>query len=176
LTLAGAAAISHDLYNNVVRGGAMSSEQELKLSRIATFGLGLLALLLGIAFEQQNIAVVVALALALAASVNFPLLIYAMYWRNLTSRGAVIGGSIVLIAALGIIVLSDSVWVQLLGNERPVWPYVYPTVATMPLAFVLIWLFSKLDRSPRAAVERGRFHAQFVRAETGVGAGKAAAH
>ena len=175
LTLAGAAAIAHDIYADVIHNGEVSARKELRVSRAATLVIGLAALLLGLAFEHQNIAVVTALALALSASVNFPLLLLAMYWKGLTSRGAVAGGSVVLLVSGVLIVLSDSVWVQMLGHERALFPYLYPTVVTMPLAFLLIWGISLMDRSPRAAAERTGFAQQFLRAETGRGAYKAQA-
>lgn len=176
LTLAGAAAIAHDLYGVVIKKGEGNPKTELKISRIAVLVIGVLSIFLGLAFETQNIAVVVAFALALAASVNFPLLLLAMYWKGLSSRGAIIGGGLTLVFTLGLIILSDSIWVEIFGYEKALFPYVYPTVFSMPVGFVSIWLFSVLDRSQNARAERSRFDARFIRSETGIGVSTASGH
>ncbi|WP_339862913.1 cation/acetate symporter ActP [Paremcibacter congregatus] len=176
LTLAGAATISHDLYAKTFRNTVVTNAEEIKVSRIATFGLGGIAVLLGIAFEHQNVAFVASLALAIAASVNFPILIVSMYWSKMTTRGAVAGGVVGLALSIGLIVLGPSVWVAVLGNDSPIYPYVYPTFYSMPLAFVAIWLVSVLDKSPRAAAERAKFDEQYVRSETGIGISAASDH
>ena len=64
----------------------------MRVSKMATLALGILAILLGIVFEKQNVAFMVGLAFAIAASANFPVLILSMFWKGLTTRGAVIGG------------------------------------------------------------------------------------
>ena len=176
LTLTGAVSVAHDIYATVIHDGKISPEKELKVSRITSFVIGVGALLLGIAFENQNIAVVVGIALALAASINFPLLLLSLYWKRFTSRGAVLGGVITFAVALILITLGDSVWVQLLGFERAIFPYVYPTIFTMPLAFALMWLFSISDRSDTGQLERTAFHLQFIRSETGIGASRISKH
>ncbi|MDR0273926.1 MAG: cation acetate symporter [Burkholderiaceae bacterium] len=178
LTLSGASAVSHDLYASAIKKGKASSEQELKVSKLTTVVLGIFAILLGIAFEKQNVAYMVALAFAIAASANFPALILSILWKNCTSRGAVIGGFIGLISALVMTVLSDAVWVATLGNPKGSAPFPYssPAIFSMPLAFVSIWVISLLDRSAQAQKERDDFDDQKVRSETGLGAFKAAAH
>ncbi|HFB55097.1 MAG TPA: cation acetate symporter, partial [Hellea balneolensis] len=176
LTLAASAAISHDLYAIVIKNNKADPKRELMISKITVVAVGLMSIVLGLLFETQNIAVVTAFALAIAASVNFPILLLAMYWRGLTSHGAVWGGALTFALTLVIIVLSDSIWVQVLGHETAIFPYVYPTVFSMPAGFVLVVLFSLLDRSDKAALEKSRFDGQFVRSETGIGADKAAKH
>ena len=176
LTLAGSAAIAHDLYAVVLKDGKADPEKELKLSRIVVFVIGVISILTGIAFETQNIAVVTTFALALAASVNFPLLLLAMYWKGMSSRGAVIGGSLTLVLTLVLITFSQNVWVEVLGHEEALVPLVYPTVFSMPVGFFLIWLFSILDNSQQSQMEQGRFVEQFVRSETGLGAHQASQH
>lgn len=68
LTLSGASAVSHDLYATVIRKGQATQAEEMKVSRMTTLALGVLAIILGIAFENQNVAFMVGLAFALAAS------------------------------------------------------------------------------------------------------------
>jgi len=176
LTLAAAAAIAHDLYAVVLKGGKANPKTELKISKISVVIIGVLSIIFGLAFETQNIAVVTAFAFSIAASVNFPLLLLSMYWRGLTSKGAVLGGSLTFILTLAIIVISDSIWVQVLGHDKAIFPYTYPTIFTMPIGFVLIWFFSIFDKSDNAKLEKSKFNAQFVRSETGIGADEAAEH
>ncbi len=178
LTLSGASAVSHDLYSMVLKNGKADSASELKVSRITVLVLGVVAVLLGIAFEKQNIAFMVSLAFAVAASANFPVLILSILWKGCTTRGAVIGGFLGLISAVLLTVLSPSVWEATLGNPAgsAPFPYTSPALFSMPLAFLGIWLFSITDRSARAKAERASFEAQQIRAETGLGAAKASNH
>ena len=178
LTLSGASAVSHDLYATVFKHGNADSASELRVSRITTLALGVLAVLLGIAFEKQNVAFMVSLAFAVAASANFPVLFLSILWKDMTTRGAVIGGFMGLISAVVLTVLSPSVWEATLGNPAgsAPFPYTSPALFSMGLAFFGIWLFSITDKSARAQSERVAFHAQQIRSETGLGASKASAH
>jgi cation/acetate symporter len=154
LTLAGASAVSHDLYASVFRKGPADDRREVLVSKIATVGLGIVAVLLGVAFQTQNVAYMVSLAFAVACSSTFPLLLLSIYWRGLTTRGAVIGGSVGLFAALALTILGPPVWVKVLGFAAPVFPIDPPTIVTMPVAFVACWLASVLDRSTQAVQDR----------------------
>ena len=176
LTLAGASAISHDLYANVFAKGARDEKKELRVSKMATVALGVLAIFLGILFEKQNVAFMVGLAFAIAASANFPIILLSMYWRGMTTRGAVMGGGLALIATIVMVVLSKTVWVAVLGNEAPIFPYEYPAIFSMPLAFLGIWFFSVTDKSDRAHIDRAAFDTQYVRAQTGIGISGAVDH
>lgn len=176
LTLSGASAISHDLYATLFRKEGDDPARELQVSRIATLALGVVAILLGILFETQNVAFMVSLAFALAASGNFPVLILSLMWPGMTTRGAVIGGLLGVTVALVLTILSPAVWVAVLGHAAPVFPYSSPAIFSVPIAFFGIYLFSVTDRSPRAAVDRAGFADQEVRSETGVGAYRASGH
>jgi cation/acetate symporter len=178
LTLSGASAVSHDLYATVLKKGQADSASELKVSRITTVALGVIAVLLGIAFEKQNVAFMVSLAFAIAASANFPVLILSLLWKDCTTRGAVIGGFLGLVSSVALTVVSPSVWEATLGNPAgSAWfPYTSPALFSMAIAFAGIWFFSITDRSAQAAKERGAFKAQQVRAETGLGATKSSGH
>ncbi|MEP3050989.1 MAG: cation acetate symporter [Erythrobacter sp.] len=167
LTLAGAATIAHDIVGVLSKGDARSDAKQLFHSRLATVFIAATALLVCIVFEDQNIAVVTAIALAIAASVNFPILLLTLYWRNLSSRGLVIGGWITLTVSIVLIVLSDTVWVQLLGYEKAIFPYIYPTIFTLPLGFATVWIISILDKSAQAKAERAGFDDQMIAAEIG---------
>jgi len=176
LTLAGASAVSHDLYASVVRKGQATSAEELRVSRRTVFALAIVAILLGIIFEKQNVAFMVSLAFALAASGNFPVLLLSVLWPGCTTRGVVAGGSVGLLLALLLTILSPTIWVSVFGYAEPIFPYTSPTIFSMPLAFFTIWLVSILDRSGRAAVDREAYVEQRVRSETGIGAVEASAH
>ena len=176
LALAGASAISHDLYARVIMKGQASEHAEIRVSKIATLCLGVVAVLLGMAFEKMNVAFMVALAFGVASCANFPVLLMSMYWKGLTTRGALVGGYTGLISSVLFVLFSKSVWVDVLGNATPLFPYTQPALFAMPLAFLTIYVFSKLDHSAEATAERAAFDDQYVRAQTGVGADSAAAH
>ncbi|MBU7571925.1 MAG: cation acetate symporter [Hydrogenophaga sp.] len=178
LTLSGASAVSHDLYATVLKKGKADSAAELRVSKITTLCLGVVAVVLGIAFEKQNIAFMVSLAFAIAASANFPVLFMSVLWKDCTTKGAVIGGFLGLVSSVALTVVSPSVWEATLGNPKgsALFPYTSPALFSMAIGFVGIWLFSVLDKSQRARVDRAGFLAQQVRSETGIGAAAAAAH
>ncbi|VTU36216.1 Acetate transporter ActP [Variovorax sp. PBS-H4] len=178
LTLSGASAVSHDLYATVVKDGKADSASELRVSRITTVALGILAVLLGIVFEKQNIAFMVSLAFAIAASANFPVLFMSVLWKGCTTRGAVIGGFLGLISSVALTVVSPSVWEATLGHPAgsALFPYASPCLFSMTLGFLGIWVFSLLDSSKRADVDKRGFLAQQVRSETGIGASGASGH
>jgi len=176
LTLSGASAVSHDLYATVFKKGKANSADELKVSKITTIALGVIAVLLGIAFEKQNVAFMVSLAFAIAASANFPVLFMSVLWKNCTTRGATVGGFLGLATAVVLTLVSKSVWVDVLGNAAPIFPYTSPAIFSMAVGFFGIWFFSVTDKSPRAAIDKAGFEAQEVRSETGIGAAAASAH
>ncbi|AGL84939.1 cation acetate symporter [Pseudomonas protegens] len=176
LALSGASAVSHDLYACVLRKGQASTRQEMRVSRIATLCIGVLAVLLGLLFESQNIAFLSGLVLAIAASVNFPVLFLSMFWKGLTTRGAVGGSLAGLVSAIVLLMLSPAVWVNVLHHPQALFPYANPALFSMSLAFFCAWAFSVSDRSPRAELERGRYLAQFIRSMTGIGASGATHH
>ncbi len=178
LTLSGASAVSHDLYASVWRHGNVDSATEMRVSKMTTVALGVIAVVLGIAFEKQNIAFMVSLAFAIAASANFPVLLLSILWRGCTTRGAFIGGFLGLTTAVVLTVLSDSIWVQVMGNPKgsAPFPYTSPALFSMAAGFIGIWLFSILDNSDRGRIDRAGYEAQEVRSETGIGASVAAAH
>ena len=176
LALAGASAISHDLYATVIKKGQASEKSELKVSKISAIVIGVLAIVLGILFEKMNVAFLVGLTFGVAASTNFPILLLSMYWKGLTTKGALIGGTVGLVSAETLVVLSKSVWVTVLGHEAPVFPYEHPALFSMPLAFIVTMLVSVLDGSLQAKREREAFDDQYVRAQTGIGAAAAHAH
>ncbi|MFP3550733.1 cation acetate symporter [Paraburkholderia sp. SIMBA_049] len=176
LTMAGTSAISHDLYAMVIKRNRADHAKEKRVSRIASVAIACVAILLGIVFKDQNVAFLVALTFSVAASVNFPILTLAIYWKGLTTRGALMGGIAGLVSAVGLVVLSPAVWVKVLGHASPIFPYDYPAIISMTIAFFFTWIGSVTDQGARAANEREQFDDQFVRAQTGIGSSRAASH
>lgn len=169
LTLAGASAISHDVYGQVLARGQAPEGREVRIAKLAAIVIGVAAIGLAYAFENQNVAFMAGLALAVAASCNFPVLAMAIFWRGTTTRGAVIGGIVGLISSILLVVLSKTVWVAVFHYAAPMFPYDNPALFSMPLAFLAIWVGSMSDRTSRANAERHAFDAQFVQSETGIG-------
>lgn len=149
LTLASAATISHDLYANIFRKDRAAEREEVLVSRLAAFGVGVTAILLGIAFEGQNIIYLIALGFAIAASANFPVLLLSLYWPGLTTLGAVVGGGVGLVTSTAMVVTGPTVWVEVIGFSEPIFPYAYPAAFSLPLALATIFIVSKLDPAGR---------------------------
>ncbi len=178
LTITAAASFAHDIYANVVKKGDVPPDGEVKVARRTVVVIGILAILGGIAVQGQNIAFLVALAFAVAASANLPTILYSLFWRRFTTRGAVwsmYGG---LAAAVILILLSPVFW----GTETSVfknvgtaiWPLNNPGIVSIPLGFFLGWLGSV---TTRAGSENARRAAEMdVRSLTGFGAEKATHH
>lgn len=156
LTLAGSSAVSHDLYACVIRKGRADERTELRVSRACTLVLGVIAVVLGIAFQSQNVAYMIGLTFSVACSSTFPVLLLTLYWPGLTTRGAVLGGSLGLISAVLLTVAGPAVWVHVMGYPKPLFRIDPPTIVSMPLAFAACWLVSLFDRSEQADIDRVR--------------------
>ena len=176
LALAASNSIAHDLYAIVIRKGQATDAEEMKVSKRTVIIIGIVAVLLGFAFENQNIAFMVGLAFAVAASANFPILILSIYWSKLTTRGAFMGGFIGLLTAVILVVLSKTVWVDIFGFKDAIFPWTHPALFSVSAAFIGIWFFSITDSSARAEEDKSGFEAQKIRAETGIGADGAVSH
>ena len=176
LALAASNSIAHDLYAIVIRKGQATDAEEMKVSKRTVIIIGIVAVLLGFAFENQNIAFMVGLAFAVAASANFPILILSIYWSRLTTRGAFMGGFVGLLTAVILVVLSKTVWVDIFGFKDAIFPWTHPALFSVSAAFIAIWFFSITDSSARAEEDKSGFEAQQIRAETGIGADGAVSH
>jgi cation/acetate symporter len=167
LTLAGASALSHDIFTHVVRKGRATEYEQIRVARISTVVFGVAAALLGILFKGQNVAFMVGLAFAIACSANFPPLLLSIVWRRFTTAGAV--ASIVSGAAVSVmlIVLSPTIWVDLLHRPAAIFPLRNPAIVSMPLSFFFGIVVSLLTREPEAAA---KFDDEKLRTYLGVGA------
>ena len=151
LTLAGAAALSHDVWVHVFRHGRASEREQLVVARGSTILLAMLSIVLGIAFKGQNVAYMVGLAFAIAASANFPALILSMFWRPCTTRGAQASILVGTAATLLLIYLSPAIQVDLLHRESAWFPYRNPGLFTIPLSFIVGMVVSLATPEPEAA-------------------------
>jgi cation/acetate symporter len=153
LTLSGAAALSHDLWVHVARGGHATPGEQLRVARVATVVLGVVAVLLGITFKGQNVAYMVSLAFAIAASANFPALVLSIFWRRCTTGGVVASMVLGTVTTLLLIYLSPTIQVDILKRESAAFPLRNPALITIPLSFAIAIVVSLLTRS--AAEEAG---------------------
>jgi cation/acetate symporter len=176
LTLAGASALSHDIYARVIMKGKATEKQEVWVSKMAVIGLGILAIFLGIAFEKQNVAYIVALTFSVAACTNFPILVLSIFWRGLTTRGAVVGGYTGIFGSIGLLLIGPTVWTKVLGMGPAIFPYDFPTFVVLPAVLVVAYIVSVTDSSESGKKERAAYDAQMVRAETGLGSEVGASH
>ena len=167
LTLAGASTLSHDLYVNVVRRGKSSEEDEVKVAKRATLALGVVAIVLGLAFKGQNVAFMVGLAFAIAASANFPALLLSILWRNFSTTGATLSIATGTILAVGLIIISPTVWVDVLKNPMAIFPLKNPAIISLTGAFLAGYVGSKLRPDKRASE---KYEEQKIRNYLGVGA------
>lgn len=167
ILLSASAAVAHDFYSRVIRKGEISDASEVTVSRWATVCIGAIAIALSLLFKSVNVAVLSTIALAIAASVNFPAIFLALFWSGLTTRGALAGGATGLVVVIVLVVLSPTVWVNVLGNATAIFPYAYPTLFSVAAAFAVTILVSLTDKSARATIDRAAFPAQLVRSEVG---------
>ena len=167
LTLSGAAAISHDVYAEVLKKGKPDPKTELRLTRVSVFLIGLAAVLLGIAFQNENIAFIATIPMVVSASVTFPILFLSLFWDGFTTRGAIYGAVVGLVSSVVLIAMGPQVWVSVLGNAEALFPYDYPALFTMPVSVLVMVVFSKLDGSARGTVDRDNYRELLLRSEFG---------
>jgi cation/acetate symporter len=167
LTLAGASALSHDIFTHAVRKGNATEAEQVRVARLATVAFGLVAVALGILFKGQNVAFMVGLAFAVAASANFPPLLLSITWRRFNTAGAVAAIVVGAFLSVVLIVLSPTVWVDLLHNPAAMFPLRNPAIVSMPASFLAGVIASLLTREPEA---EAKFDDEKLRTYLGVGA------
>ena len=151
LTLSGAAALSHDLWVNVVRGGHAGADEQLRIARGATVVLGVVAIALGITFKGQNVAFMVSLAFAIAASGNFPALCLGVFWRRATTMGLLASMVVGTLTTLALIYLSPTIQIDILKHDSAWFPLKNPALVTIPLSFAVGMVVSLLTQKRGAA-------------------------
>lgn len=166
LTLAGAGALAHDLYINVIKKGKATEEEQVKVARIGALLLGLLAIILGIVFKGQNVAFMVGLAFAIAASANFPSLLLSIFWKKVSTPGVVAGVLTGVMLAVVLIILSPTVWCDILKNPQPIFPWKNPALISMSASFLVAVIVSLLTPERQA---QEKFEEEKIRTYLGVG-------
>lgn len=171
LTLTGAATLSHDVWGNVVRGGAAGERETIQVARIASVALAVVAVLLGLLFQGENVAFMAGLAHAVACSANLPALVLSIYWRRMTTAGAVASILTGAVSAMLMIALSPTLQVDILGRGLPelahCWWFVplrNPAIVSMPLAVATAVVVSLLTGNAR---ERAAYGAMRMRVAFG---------
>jgi cation/acetate symporter len=167
LTLAGASALSHDIYVHVVKRGKATEQEEVKVARGATIVFGIVAILLGMAFKGQNVAYMVGLAFAIACSANFPALLMSIIWRGFTTKGAVasiLTGSILTVI---LIILSPTVWVDVLKKPEAIFWLRNPAIVSMTISFIVGIAVSLMSKEQTA---EDAFDDEKLRTYLGIGA------
>jgi cation/acetate symporter len=167
LTLAGASAYSHDIYVSVIKGGHATEEEQVKAAKIATVVFGAVAVGLGILFKGQNVAFMVGLAFAIAASANFPALLLSIIWKRFTTNGAVWSILVGAVSSITMILLSKTVWVDVLHFQTAIFPMKNPAIFSMAAAFAVGILVS-LAAPEKEAQEK--FEEEKLRTYLGIGA------
>lgn len=167
LTLAGASALAHDLYTNVIKKGHATEAEQMRVARISTLAIGALSILLGIAFKGQNVAFLVGLVFAVACSANFPAIFLSIVWKRLTTTGAVASIVVGAASAIILIIISPTVWVTILKNPKAIFPLANPAIISMPLAFITAYVVSVM--SPEKESQE-KYEAMRVRTYLSVGA------
>jgi cation/acetate symporter len=177
LTITAATSFAHDIYANVIKKGTTKPDDEVRIARRTVVIIGIVAIVGGIAANGQNIAFLVALAFAVAASANLPTIVYSLFWKPFTTRGAVwsmYGG---LLSAILLIVfspvVSGSPTAMIPGANFAIFPLANPGIVSIPLAFLLGWLGTVLGGPKESAAKQAEME---VRALTGIGAEKAVTH
>ena len=177
LTITAAASFSHDVYASVIKKGSPAPGMEVKVARITVVVIGLLAIVGGIGVQGQNIAFLVALAFAVAASANLPTILYSLFWKRFTTRGALwsmyggLGSAILLIVFSPVVSGAETSMIQ--GADFDLYPLSNPGIVSIPLGFILGWLGTITSRTlenPAIAAEME------VRSLTGHGAEGATSH
>jgi cation/acetate symporter len=177
LTITAAASFAHDIYASVISKGKADAETEVKVARRTVVVIGVMAILGGIFANGQNVAFLVALAFAVAASANLPTIIYSLFWRRFTTQGAVwsmyggLGSAIILIAFSPVV--SGLKTSMIPGANFAFFPLSNPGIVSIPLAFLLGWLGTVLDKKREDSAKQAEME---VRSLTGVGAEKAVDH
>ncbi|MCB5281591.1 MULTISPECIES: cation acetate symporter [unclassified Arthrobacter] len=177
LTITAAASFAHDIYASVIAKGKADADTEVKVARRTVVVIGLLAIAGGIFANGQNVAFLVALAFAVAASANLPTIVYSLFWRKFTTQGAIwsmyggLGSAIILIALSPVV--SGAKTSMIPGANFAIFPLSNPGIISIPLAFILGWLGSVLDKNLEDSTKQAEME---VRSLTGVGAEKATDH
>jgi cation/acetate symporter len=164
LVISAAGAFAHDFYSNVLRGGKATDEEQMRVAKRASIGVGVVSIILALLAKDMNVAFLVALAFAVASSANLPVILFSLYWKRFTTRGAVWGILTGLISSVLLVLISPN----FMPPESAIFPLKNPALVSVPLGFLGAWLGTLL--SPRDQPSEEKFTELYVRSQTGIGA------
>lgn len=178
LTITASASFAHDIYSSVIKKGNVTAKQEVRVARITTLVIGFLAIAGGIGVQGQNVAFLVALAFAVAASANLPTILFSLFWKRFTTRGAVmsmVGGLLtaVVLIAFSPVVSGNPTAMLGEGVDFAIFPLKNPGIVSIPVGFFLAWFGSVTDKNQESKKLAAEME---VRELTGFGAEPPAAH
>ena len=177
LAITASASFAHDVYTNVICRGKSDPRKEIRVAKATVVVIGLLAIGGGIGAQGQNVAFLVALAFAVAASANLPTIVYSLFWRGFTTRGAVFSmyGGLILSVVLIVFspVMSGRETSMIPTADFALFPLSNPGIVSIPAAFLLGWIGSVTSRTRE---DRRKQAEMEVRSLTGIGAEKAVEH
>jgi len=177
LAITASASFAHDIYTSVIKKGNSDPRQELRVAKTTVVVIGVISIAGGIGAQGQNVAFLVALAFAVAASANLPTILYSLYWKGFTTRGAVLSmyGGLILSVVLIVFspVMSGSETSMIPGADFAIYPLSNPGIISIPASFLLGFLGSVTERRREDPVKQSEME---VRSLTGVGAEKAVSH
>jgi cation/acetate symporter len=170
LTITASSSFAHDFYANVIKRGQRDEASEVRVARMTALVIGAIAVVLGVAARNLNVAFLVGLAFAVAASANLPTILFSLYWKRFNTSGAVVGILVGLISCLVLVAIGPTVigpkGLMLKGTD-PIFPWENPGIVSIPLGFAAAWLGTLLSREQSSAE---RYEELRTRAYTGLGA------
>jgi cation/acetate symporter len=170
LTITASSSFAHDFYGNIIKRGQQDESSEVRVARMTALVIGAIAVALGVAARNLNVAFLVGLAFAVAASANLPTILFSLYWKRFTTVGAVVGIVVGLFSCLIVVAVGPTVigpkglWFK---GADPIFPWENPGIVSIPLGFAAAWLGTLLSREPSS---EERYEELLTRAFTGLGA------
>jgi cation/acetate symporter len=163
LVISAASAFAHDFYSNVLRGGKATEQEQMKVARWASVGVGVVSIVLALLSKDQNVAFLVSLAFAVAASANLPVIVLTLFWKRFNTAGAVTGILVGLISSVVLVLISPN----LMEPDQAIFPLKNPAILSVPLGFLGAVLGTLFSRETEA---ESRYTELLVRSNTGLGA------
>jgi cation/acetate symporter len=168
LVISASGAFAHDFYNNVIRNGEATEQEQFKAARIASGAVAVGSIILALLFQDLNVAFLVALAFGVAASANVPVILLTLFWRKFNTVGAITGMLAGLISAVGLTILGPNI----LGDAA-IYPLSQPpAIFSVPLGFLGCYvgtLFGGKDAEREMAEgKQVSYDEIYVRAQTGI--------
>jgi cation/acetate symporter len=185
LTISASTSFAHDFWTNVIHKGVeRKADESVRVARITALVLGAVSILIALRMgPASNVGILATLGMSVAASASFPVIVLSIFWRRFTTAGAVAGLSGGLLAAIGLILAGPNFMgidppnaiasARHLFQANPWFPLENPGILSVPMGFLAAFAGSLCSKEPGADV---KFNELMVRANTGLGAERAATH